>query len=206
MLKWCHEFYNNNNKKGDWDTSVFGANFFLSIIFSELNYYYSALFCLLFFFEVQKVWIAWLGLFCLASKKQCVKKYVFLSPFTFKSRYFPPPNKPPQPIFRPTPAAMPNCLTIQAKGQIISECIYEIIDFPKYHQKHLIDFCPEFRLGMLCTHLIRVALWIIKTNHIYLVFKTFQGRNLLIFFGGILENRWFNKYILILSDLYIAMS
>ena len=41
------------------------------------------------------------------------------------------------------------------KGQIMSECIYEIIDFPKYHGKNLIDFCPEslFRLDMLCTHL-----------------------------------------------------
>ena len=66
------------------------------------------------------------------------------------------------------------------KVQMISECIYEIIDFPKYHRKHLIDFCPEslFRLGMLCTHLSRVALRIIKTNHMYLVYKTFQGRNL----------------------------
>ena len=41
------------------------------------------------------------------------------------------------------------------KGQIMSECIYEIIDFPKYHRKNLPDFCPEnlFRLGLLCTHL-----------------------------------------------------
>ena len=54
-----------------------------------------------------------------------------------------------------------------AKGQIMSECIYEIIDFPKYHPKNLIDFCPGrlFRLGMLCIHLSRVALTIIKTNH-----------------------------------------
>ena len=29
------------------------------------------------------------------------------------------------------------------KGQIMSECIYEIIDFPKYYQKNLIDFCPR---------------------------------------------------------------
>ena len=28
------------------------------------------------------------------------------------------------------------------KGQIMSECINEIIDFPKYQQKKLIDFCP----------------------------------------------------------------
>ena len=28
----------------------------------------------------------------------------------------------------------------ETKGQITSECIYEIIDFPKYHHKNLIDF------------------------------------------------------------------
>ena len=86
----------------------------------------------------------------------------------------------------------------ETKGQIMSECIYEIIDFPKYHQKNLIDFCPErlFRLGMLCTHLSRVAFRIIKTNDTYLVYKTFQGRNLSNFFGGILENWWFHKYII----------
>ena len=89
------------------------------------------------------------------------------------------------------------------KGQMKSECIYEIIDFPKYHWKNLINICPErlFRLGMLCTQLSRVALRIIKTNHIHLVYKTFQGRNLSNFFSGILENRWFHKYILTLSDL-----
>ena len=55
----------------------------------------------------------------------------------------------------------------RTKGQMKSECVYEIIDFPKYHQKKLIDLCPEslFRLGMLRTHLSRVALRIIKTNH-----------------------------------------
>ena len=75
----------------------------------------------------------------------------------------------------------------------------------KIPPKNLIDFCPKslFRLGMLCTHLSRVVLRIIKTNHMYLVYKTFQGRNLSNFFGGILENRWFHKYILTLSDLYI---
>ena len=31
---------------------------------------------------------------------------------------------------------------------------------------------------------------IIKTNHMYLVYKTFQGRNLSKIFGGILENWW----------------
>ena len=41
------------------------------------------------------------------------------------------------------------------KGQMMSECIYEIIDFPKYHRKNLPDFCPEnlLRLDLLCTHL-----------------------------------------------------
>ena len=36
-----------------------------------------------------------------------------------------------------------------SKGQIMSECIYEIIDFPKYCRKNLIDFCPGrfYRLG-----------------------------------------------------------
>ena len=31
----------------------------------------------------------------------------------------------------------------------MSECIYEIIDFPKYHRKNLIDFFPGrfYRLG-----------------------------------------------------------
>ena len=39
---------------------------------------------------------------------------------------------------------------IISKGQIMSECIYEIIDFPKYvPPKNLIDFCPGrfYRLG-----------------------------------------------------------
>ena len=68
----------------------------------------------------------------------------------------------------------------ETKGQMKSECIYEIIDFPKYHWKNLIDFCPEnlFRIGMLYTHLRRVALRINKTNHMYLFHKIFHGRNL----------------------------
>jgi len=74
----------------------------------------------------------------------------------------------------------------EAKDQMKSECTYEIIDFPKYHRKKLIDFCSE---SLFVTHLSRVALRIIKTNHMYLVYKTFQGRNLSNFFGGILENR-----------------
>ena len=55
----------------------------------------------------------------------------------------------------------------RAKGQIMSECIYEITHFPKDHQKNLIDFYPEslFRLCMLCTHLSRVVSRIIKTSH-----------------------------------------
>ena len=61
------------------------------------------------------------------------------------------------------------------KGQMKSESVHEIIDFPKYPPENLINFCPEslFRLGMLCTYLSRVALRIIKTNHMYLVYKTF---------------------------------
>jgi hypothetical protein len=29
------------------------------------------------------------------------------------------------------------------KGHMMSECIYEIIDFPKYQRKNLIDVCPR---------------------------------------------------------------
>jgi hypothetical protein len=39
----------------------------------------------------------------------------------------------------------------------------------------------------------------------YLVYKTFQGRNLSKIFGGILENWWFYKYILIISELYSVL-
>ena len=46
-----------------------------------------------------------------------------------------------------------NATAYGAKGQIKSECIYEIIDFPKYHRKNLIDFCPGrfYRLGTSAT-------------------------------------------------------
>ena len=39
------------------------------------------------------------------------------------------------------------------KGQMKSDCMYEIINFPKHCRKDLIYFCPEslFRLGMLCS-------------------------------------------------------
>ena len=39
--------------------------------------------------------------------------------------------------------------TQRTKGQIMSECIYEITNFPKYHRNFLIDFCPGriYRLG-----------------------------------------------------------
>ena len=61
------------------------------------------------------------------------------------------------------------------KGQMKSECIYEIIDFPKYHRKNLIDFCLKslFRLRYV-KRLSRVALRIFITNHMYLVYKTFH--------------------------------
>ena len=42
----------------------------------------------------------------------------------------------------------PAILDDHTKGQVMSKCIDKIIDFPKYHRKKLIDFCPEslFRL------------------------------------------------------------
>ena len=47
------------------------------------------------------------------------------------------------------PKKQHNELKIHSKGQIMSECIYEIIDFPKYHRKNLTDFWPGrfYRLG-----------------------------------------------------------
>ena len=46
-----------------------------------------------------------------------------------------------------------NNFLYQSKGQIMSECIYEIIDLPKYHRKNFIDFFPGifFRLGTSAT-------------------------------------------------------
>ena len=88
------------------------------------------------------------------------------------------------------------------KGQIMSECIYEIIDFPKYHQRKLIDFCPRwlYRLGT-CD-----LVWLFSRRFNsgefirFLIWINFQGYNLSKFFGGILENQWFHEYILISSD------
>ena len=84
----------------------------------------------------------------------------------------------------------------------MSECIYEIIDFPKYHRKNMKDFCPGrfYRLG--------IRFWLFSSQLYsgecitYLVWMNFQCRNLSNFFGGILENWWFHKYILTSSDLY----
>ena len=49
-----------------------------------------------------------------------------------------------EPVIRIEIELLPICSN---KGQMKSECIYEIINFPKYHRKDLIDFC-HFRLGM----------------------------------------------------------
>ena len=64
------------------------------------------------------------------------------------------------------------------KGQIMSKCIYEIIDFPRYHQKHLIDFCPGrfYRLGtcnllwlftrqLYSGECITYLVWMLLNNH-----------------------------------------
>ena len=95
------------------------------------------------------------------------------------------------------------CIYI-CKGQIMSECIYEIINFPKYHRKNLIDLCPgrfyrpdTYNLFWLFPRRLYLGECIA-----YLVWITYQGRNLSNFFGGILENWWFHKYILTSSDLY----
>ena len=44
---------------------------------------------------------------------------------------------------------------MDAKGQIKSECIYEITDFPKYHQKIFIDFGAEKNNNKQTIHYLR---------------------------------------------------
>ena len=90
-----------------------------------------------------------------------------------------------------------------ANVQITSECIYEIIDFPKYHHNSLIDFCPErfYRQGT-CDLFWLFSRRLYSGECItYLVWITFQGQNLSNFFCAISENQWFHKYILTSSDL-----
>ena len=72
------------------------------------------------------------------------------------------------------------------KGQIIWECLLWNHQFSKIPPKNFIDFCPRrfYRYLNLC--------WI-----------NLAGQKSIKFFGGILENRWFHKYILTLSDLYV---
>ena len=65
---------------------------------------------------------------------------------------------------------------VHTKGQIKSEWIYEINNFPKNYQKNLNDFCP-----MYC--------------------KNSQGRNPSNFSGQFLENFRGHKFILKLTDL-----
>ena len=88
-------------------------------------------------------------------------------------------------------------------AQIMSECIHDIIDFPKYHRKNLIDYCPGwfYRLGTYDLFWLFPRRLYSGECITYLVWITFQVRNLSNFSGGILENRWFSKYILTLSDL-----
>ena len=76
-----------------------------------------------------------------------------------------------------------------AKGQIMLECIYEIIVSPKYHRKNFDRFLP-WKVSREClTYLI----WI------------FSGQKSIEYFSVILENRWFHKYILTSSDMYCTL-
>ena len=83
------------------------------------------------------------------------------------------------------------------KGHILLECIYENFDFPKCHRKNLKHFCPGrfYRLGT-CDLFLLFSRQLYSGECItYLVWIIFQGRHLSNFFGGILENWWFHKYI-----------
>ena len=76
--------------------------------------------------------------------------------------------------------------------------------FQNTTRKILIDFWPGrfYRLGT-CDLFWLFSRGLYSGECItYLVWITFQGRNLSYIFGGILENRWFHKYILTSSDLY----
>ena len=53
-------------------------------------------------------------------------------------------------------------------------CCYHFV----FTQKILSYLASILHCGMLCTHLSRVTLRIIKMCHMYLVYKTFQGRKL----------------------------
>ena len=60
---------------------------------------------------------------------------------------------------------------LSSKGQMKSECIYEIINFPKYHSKYLIDFCPE-SLFRLAPCLSPLDFWNIECHSIFFQFQT----------------------------------
>ena len=69
---------------------------------------------------------------------------------------------------------------ICAKGQMKLEYIFEIIDFPKYRRKNLIDFCPGrfYRLGTCDLFWLFPRQLYLGECITYLVWINFQGRNL----------------------------
>ena len=80
----------------------------------------------------------------------------------------------------------PKCKNLDSwvsKGQIISDCIYEIINFPRYHRKNLIDFCSGrfYRLGTSDLWLFSRRLYSGECIT-YLVWMNFKDRNLSNFF------------------------
>ena len=78
---------------------------------------------------------------------------------------------------------------IYTKGQIKSEWIFEIINFPKWQLKNLKDFCPGrfHRLGTCDLFWLFSRLLYSGECITYLVWITFQCRNLSNLFGGILR-------------------
>ena len=90
----------------------------------------------------------------------------------------------------------PKCKNLDSwvsKGQIISDCIYEIINFPRYHRKNLIDFCSGrfYRLGTSDLWLFSRRLYsvyfikyLVSINFNDLVWIYFKDRNLSNFFSG----------------------
>ena len=83
------------------------------------------------------------------------------------------------------------------KSQIKTEWIYKTINFPKYDQKKLKDFCPMyFRAGILQIPWVKFCkIDDFKNCFRDLLTYVLQGRNPSNFSGQILENWWFQKLL-----------
>ena len=131
MLKWCHEFYNNNKRRLRY--KCFWSNFFFSFI--SLNWINIILPCFVSYFSLKYKSLNCLVWPCLASSKNNVSKSMYFYRLLLLKSLFPPTTNPLNLFFRPTLAAMPNCLTIEAKGQLISKANFKVFIWTKKRTK-----------------------------------------------------------------------